>query len=170
MFEYDTKYVYLALPDAQKFFTMPGEVTGIELKLADPGQHRAGRWPRSSRIAGPGYEVQDWKQLNRSLFSALKIEKILMFVLLCFVILVAAFSIIANGMMLVIEKGKEMAILKSMGARDGAVLGAFMILGLLIGGIGTVSGHRGRHRRLLGARRASGCRSTPTSTTSRRCR
>jgi lipoprotein-releasing system permease protein len=139
MFEYDTKYVYLALPEAQKFFSMPGEVTGIELKLADPDRTEP-VLAELSRIAGKGYDVQDWKQLNRSLFSALKIEKILMFVLLCFGILVAAFSIIANGIMLVLEKGKEVAILKSMGARDGTVLGAFMVLGLLIGGIGTVTG------------------------------
>ncbi|HEY2745550.1 MAG TPA: FtsX-like permease family protein, partial [Polyangia bacterium] len=139
MFEYDSKYAYLALPDAQKFFNMPGEVTGIELKLADPDRTEPVR-AALERIAGPGYEVQDWKQLNRSLFSALKIEKILMFVLLCFGVLVAAFSIIANGMMLVLEKDKEVAILKSMGARDGTVLGAFMVLGLLIGSIGTVTG------------------------------
>jgi lipoprotein-releasing system permease protein len=139
MFEYDTKYVYIALPDAQKFFSMPDEVTGIELKLADPDGDDA-VLGELKRIAGAGYDVQDWKQLNRSLFSALKIEKILMFVLLCFGILVAAFSIIANGTMLVLEKGKEVAILKSMGARDGTVLGAFMVLGLLIGGIGTVTG------------------------------
>jgi lipoprotein-releasing system permease protein len=139
MFEYDTKYVYIALPDAQKFFNMPDEVTGIELKVADPDRTEAVT-ARLSQIAGAGYDVQDWKQLNRSLFSALKIEKILMFVLLCFGILVAAFSIIANGIMLVLEKGKEVAILKSMGARDGTVLGAFMVLGLLIGGIGTVTG------------------------------
>jgi lipoprotein-releasing system permease protein len=139
MFEYDTKYVYLALPDAQKFFGMPDEVTGIELKLADPDNTEP-VLAELARIAGPGYEAKDWKQLNRSLFSALKIEKILMFVLLCFGVLVAAFSIIANGMMLVLEKDKEVAILKSMGARDGTVLGAFMILGLLIGGIGTVTG------------------------------
>ncbi|MGZ3439697.1 MAG: FtsX-like permease family protein, partial [Polyangia bacterium] len=139
MFEYDTKYVYLALPDAQKFFNMPDEVTGIELKLADPDRTEP-VLAALGRIAGKGYDVQDWKQLNRSLFSALKIEKILMFVLLCFGVLVAAFSIIANGTMLVLEKGKEVAILKSMGARDGTVLGAFMVLGLLIGGIGTVTG------------------------------
>jgi lipoprotein-releasing system permease protein len=139
MFEYDTKYVYLALPEAQKFFNMPDEVTGIELKLADPDRTEP-VMAELNRIAGAGYDVQDWKQLNRSLFSALKIEKILMFVLLCFGILVAAFSIIANGIMLVLEKGKEVAILKSMGARDGTVLGAFMVLGLLIGGIGTVTG------------------------------
>ena len=139
MFEYDTKYVYLALPDAQKFFNMPGEVTGIELKLADPDRTEP-VLARLSAITGKGYDVSDWKQLNRSLFSALKIEKILMFVLLCFGILVAAFSIIANGTMLVLEKGKEVAILKSMGARNGTVLGAFMVLGLLIGGIGTVTG------------------------------
>ncbi|HEX9101894.1 MAG TPA: ABC transporter permease, partial [Polyangia bacterium] len=129
MFEYDTKYVYIALPEAQKFFNMPGEVMGVELKVADPDRTEP-VLAELARVAGPGYELQDWKQLNRSLFSALKIEKILMFVLLCFGILVAAFSIIANGTMLVLEKGKEVAILKSMGARDGTVLGAFMVLGL----------------------------------------
>lgn len=139
MFEYDTKFVYIALPEAQKFFNMPGEVTGVELKLANP-ERTEPVMAALSRIAGPGYDIEDWKQLNRSLFSALKIEKILMFVLLCFGILVAAFSIIANGTMLVLEKGKEVAILKSMGARDATVLGAFMVLGLLIGGIGTVTG------------------------------
>lgn len=139
MFEYDTKYVYILLPEAQKFFNMPDEVTGIEVKVSDPDRTEP-VVAELSRIAGPGYDVEDWKELNRSLFSALKIEKILMFVLLCFGILVAAFSIIANGTMLVLEKGKEVAILKSMGASDGTVLGAFMVLGLLIGGIGTVTG------------------------------
>lgn len=139
MFEYDTKYVYIALADAQKFFNMPGEVTGVELKVADPDITET-ILAKLQKIAGPGYEVRDWKMINRSLFSALKIEKILMFVLLCFGILVAAFSIICNGWMLVQEKGKEVAILKSMGASDRTVLIAFMMLGLIIGGIGTVTG------------------------------
>ncbi|MDB4966576.1 MAG: Lipoprotein releasing system transrane protein LolC [Myxococcales bacterium] len=139
MFEYDTKYVYISLPEAQKFFNMKGEINGIELKVADPD----GTEPilaALEHIAGKGYEVRDWKMINRSLFSALKIEKILMFVMLCFGILVAAFSIICNGWMLVEEKGKEIAILKSMGASDRSVLIAFMMLGLIIGGIGTVTG------------------------------
>lgn len=139
MFEYDTKYVYITLPAAQKFFNMPDEVTGLELKAADP-ERTEPIVAEVQKLVGAGYEVRDWKQLNRSLFSALKIEKILMFVLLCFIILVAAFSIIANGTMLVMEKGREVAILKSMGASDGAVLGSFMMLGLYIGGIGTVGG------------------------------
>lgn len=139
MFEYDNKYTYISLAAAQKFFTMDGEVTGIELKVRDPDRSEV-VVARIKTLVGPGYDVQDWKELNRSLFSALKIEKILMFVLLCFIILVAAFSIIANGTMLVIEKGREVAILKSMGASDRSVLGTFMLLGLFIGGIGTVSG------------------------------
>jgi lipoprotein-releasing system permease protein len=139
MFEYDNKYTYVSLAAAQKFFTMDGEVTGIELKVRDADQTEA-TVARIKALVGPSYDVEDWKELNRSLFSALKIEKILMFVLLCFIILVAAFSIIANGTMLVMEKGREVAILKSMGASDRSILGTFMLLGLLIGGIGTVGG------------------------------
>jgi lipoprotein-releasing system permease protein len=139
MFEYDTKHVYVTLAAAQKFFNMPGEATGIELKLADP-ERTEPVVAAAQRLLDKSYDVQDWKSLNRSLFSALKIEKILMFVLLSFIILVAAFSIIANGTMLVMEKGREVAILKSMGASDRAILGAFMALGLYIGGLGTVTG------------------------------
>ena len=139
MYEYDTKFVYLALPAAQKFFDQAGQATGIEAKVARPDETE----PVVARIRaelGDKYEVRDWKDLNRSLFSALKIEKILMFVLLCFIILVAAFSIIANGTMLVMEKGREVAILKAMGASNSGILGTFMLLGLIIGGIGTVTG------------------------------
>jgi lipoprotein-releasing system permease protein len=118
---------------------MPGEVTGIELKVQDP-ERTEPVVAAVQQIVGKGYEVRDWKDLNRSLFSALKIEKILMFVLLCFIILVAAFSIIANGTMLVMEKGREVAILKSMGASDGAILVTFLLLGLFMGGLGTVTG------------------------------
>src|SRR5439155_6422767 len=111
MFEYDSKYAYLAIPAAQKFLGQDDEVTGLELKLKDPERTE----PTLNAIRaslGKGYEAQDWKELNRNLFSALKLEKIAMFIVLCFIILVAAFSIIANGIMLVVEKGREIAILK----------------------------------------------------------
>jgi lipoprotein-releasing system permease protein len=95
-----------------------------------------------SALAGGSlkYEVEDWKQLNRNLFSALKVEKVAMFVVLCFVILVAGFSIIANGIMLVREKEREIAILKSMGARDPMVLRTFLYMGLTMGAIGIGGG------------------------------
>lgn len=137
MYEYDSKYIYMTLPAAQKFLGLGGdEVTGLELKLADPERTEAVA-AALQRALGPGFEVQDWKEMNRSLFSALKLEKIAMFITLCFIILVAAFSIISNGIMLVMEKGKEVAILKSMGASDGAVLRVFVLLGLYMGTLGT---------------------------------
>jgi lipoprotein-releasing system permease protein len=136
MFEYDSKYIYLSIPAAQKFLGMEDEVTGLELKVAD-SDHTEGVLKAITATLGPTYEVQDWQELNRNLFSALKLEKIAMFIVLCFIVLVAAFSIIANGIMLVMEKGQEIAILKSMGATDRSILTAFMMLGIAIGGLGT---------------------------------
>jgi lipoprotein-releasing system permease protein len=139
MFEYDSKKIYMSIPAAQKFLSMDGEITGFELKVHDPDDTE-GTVAQLKTLLGPGYDVQDWKELNRNLFSALKLEKIAMFIVLCFIILVAAFSIIANGIMLVMEKGREIAILKSMGATDSAVLVIFILLGLYIGALGTITG------------------------------
>jgi lipoprotein-releasing system permease protein len=139
MFEYDTKYAYVSIPAGQRFFGEEGEVTGLELKVVDP-DHPGPVVARLHDVLGPTYEIEDWQGLNRSLFSALKLEKVAMFIVLCFIILVAAFSIIANGIMLVMEKGREIAILKSMGARDSAILAVFVLLGLYMGGLGTVGG------------------------------
>ncbi len=139
MFEYDSKYLYMSVPAAQKFLDLDEDVTGIELKVKDPDKtERAVDAIRAT--LGPGYEVKDWKEINRNLFSALKLEKIAMFIVLCFIILVAAFSIIANGIMLVVEKGREIAILKSMGASDGTIMVIFLILGLYMGLLGTGAG------------------------------
>jgi len=139
MFEYDSKYIYMSIPAAQKFLGTEDEVTGLELKVRD-SDDTAPVLAAIAKIAGPGYEAQDWQELNRNLFSALKLEKIAMFIVLCFIVLVAAFSIIANGIMLVMEKGQEIAILKSMGATDRSILIAFMMLGIAIGGLGTSVG------------------------------
>lgn len=139
MYEYDSKYAYMALPAAQKFLGVGDEVTGLELKLINP--ERAEEVKQAVEAAlGPGFEVQGWQQINRSLFAALKLEKIAMFIALCFIILVAAFSIVSNGIMLVLEKGREIAILKSMGASDGALMKVFVLLGLSMGVVGTALG------------------------------
>jgi lipoprotein-releasing system permease protein len=88
-------------------------------------------------MLGKAYRVQDWKELNRSLFSALKLEKIAMFLVLGIVILVASFSIVGNLIMVVVEKAREIALLKTLGAADHNVMAVFAIQGLLIGVIGT---------------------------------
>ncbi len=139
MYEYDSKYAYMNLPAAQKFLGLDDEVTGVELKLQNPEETESVMAELRGAL-GPGFLVQDWKELNRSLFAALKLEKIAMFIALCFIILVAAFSIVSNGIMLVMEKGKEVAILKSMGASDRAVLRIFVLLGAYMGTVGTTAG------------------------------
>lgn len=139
MYEYDSKYAYMALPAAQKFLGLGDEVTGLELKLVDPERSEEVK-AAVEKALGPGFEVQGWQEINRSLFAALKLEKIAMFIALCFIILVAAFSIVSNGIMLVLEKGREIAILKSMGASDGALMQVFVLLGLSMGMVGTALG------------------------------
>jgi len=168
MFEYDSKYIYLSIPAAQKFLGQEDEVTGLELKVKDPDD-TDGVVAAIKQTLGPDYDVQSWKELNRNLFSALKLEKIAMFIVLCFIILVAAFSIIANGIMLVMEKGREIAILKSMGASDQTIMIVFVLLGLYMGGLGTLSGIAVGVGACLALARW-GYRSIPTSITSRSCR
>lgn len=139
MYEFDSKLAYVALADAQKFLGMGGEVTGIEVHTRDPDRARDVADAIAAKL-GPGYEVRSWEELNRGLFMALKLEKIAMFVVLTFIALVASFSIVSNLIMLVTEKGREIAILKSMGARDGAILRVFFAEGLYIGLLGLALG------------------------------
>jgi lipoprotein-releasing system permease protein len=143
MYEFDSKLAYCALGEAQKFLGMKGEVTGIEVRTTTPDAARAVADEIARRL-GPEYEVRTWEELNRGLFMALKLEKIAMFVVLTFIALVASFSIVSNLIMLVTEKAREVAILKSMGAEDGAILRVFFAEGLYIGllglGLGLVLG------------------------------
>lgn len=139
MFEYDSKFAYVTLASAQKLFDQPDEITGLEIKVPDPDDTDA-VVAALGKTLGAGYEVADWKSLNRSLFSALALEKIVMFVFLMFIILVAAFSIIANGQMIATQKIGEIAILKSMGATDGTIAKAFLLLGTMLGVLGVVAG------------------------------
>jgi lipoprotein-releasing system permease protein len=139
MYEFDSKLAYVSLPEAQKFLRMQGEVTGLEVRTSTPDRAADVAAAISARI-GPAYEVRSWQELNRNLFMALKLEKIAMFVVLTFIALVASFSIVSNLIMLVTEKGQEVAILKSMGARDMAILRVFFAEGLCIGLFGLVLG------------------------------
>jgi lipoprotein-releasing system permease protein len=139
MYEYDSSLAYIDLAEAQKFFNMGQTVTGIEIKVTDV--FRAAETARSvEQSLGFAYGARDWMQMNRNLFSALKLEKIAMFLVLGIVILVASFSIIGNLIMVVVEKAREIALLKTLGASDVGVMQLFAIQGLMIGLIGTVLG------------------------------
>ncbi|HET9627087.1 MAG TPA: ABC transporter permease [Kofleriaceae bacterium] len=139
MYEYDLKYVYVTLDSLQDFLDRGDAVDGIEVRVTNPDD-TAGFIAQFQATFGPGYRVQDWKELNRSLFSALKLEKIAMFLVLGIVILVASFSIVGNLIMVVVEKQREIALLKTLGASDIGVMQLFAIQGLMIGLIGTALG------------------------------
>ncbi len=139
MYEYDTSMAYISIGNAQSFFKMNDTVTGIEVKVRDIYKTEA-VVRAISDILGPSYQVRDWKDMHKNLYSALKLEKLAMFVILTLIILVAAFSIVATLVMMVNDKNREIAILKSMGATSGAIKRIFMLQGLVIGFFGTVLG------------------------------
>jgi lipoprotein-releasing system permease protein len=139
MYEYDLKYVYVTLDSLQEFLDRGDAIDGIEVRVSDPYDTDA-LVARFQAEFGPHYRVQDWKELNRSLFSALKLEKIAMFLVLGIVILVASFAILGILIMVVVEKAREIALLKTLGASDMGVMQLFAIQGLMIGLIGTALG------------------------------
>ncbi|WP_447984079.1 FtsX-like permease family protein [Nitrospira sp. Nam74] len=139
MFEYDSSLAYIGLEESQKFFNMNHAVTGIEVKVDEI--FKAAEIARDiERAVGFPYWARDWMQLNRNLFSALKLEKTMMFLLLVLITLVASFNIVSTLTMIVTEKQREIAILKAMGATRQAIMRIFMLNGLIIGLTGTVIG------------------------------
>jgi lipoprotein-releasing system permease protein len=139
MYEYDNTMAYLSLESAQKFFGMGARVTGIEIKTNDI--YKVKDFGRDIRQKmGFPFWTKDWMEMNRNLFSALKLEKIAMFIILVLIVLVAAFNIISTLIMVVMEKHKDIAILKSMGAPSKGILKIFVIEGGVIGVVGTVFG------------------------------
>lgn len=138
MYEYDANYAYANLPDAADFLGRRG-ATGIEIKTVN--SDRAVEIAQDIQQAlGDSVEVLDWKEMNRSLFFALELEKLAMFVVLLFIILVASFSIVAMLIMIVIEKARDIAILKAMGVPDASVRRIFTYQGVVIGAVGTLIG------------------------------
>ena len=139
MYEYDSSLAYIDLAEAQKFFNMGQTVTGIEIKVSDV--FRAAETARSvEQSLGFAYGARDWMQMNRNLFSALKLEKTMMFLLLVLITIVASFNIVSTLTMIVTEKQKEIAILKAMGATRKSIRRIFMLNGLIIGLSGTAIG------------------------------
>ncbi len=137
LYDYDVSFAFMPLEDARRI--NGGAVTGIEVMLRDPFASREVA-SLTSLLLGYSFYVTDWQTLNRSLFSALKLEKTGMFVALTLIVVVAAFNIIAALVMLVSEKRPDIAILKAMGATDGTILRIFVLAGLLLGVTGTALG------------------------------
>ncbi len=139
MYEYDASLAYMAIGEAQKFFNMGNTVTGIEVKVDDIFQ-AAGIAQGIEQALGFPFWARDWMQLNRNLFSALKLEKVMMFLLLVLITIVASFNIVSTLTMIVNEKQREIAILKAMGATRISITLIFMLNGIIIGLAGTVIG------------------------------
>jgi len=138
-YEYDQSLAYIHLKDAQKLLRLGDTVTGIGIRVRDI--YRAGI-VRESLVVELGfpYWARDWMQLNKNLFSALKLEKKAMFVILTLIVLVAAFNIASSLIMMVMQKTKDIAILKAMGATDKSIRRIFIFKGMVVGAIGTALG------------------------------
>ncbi|MDZ7698816.1 MAG: lipoprotein-releasing ABC transporter permease subunit [Deltaproteobacteria bacterium] len=139
MYEYDASMAYIALKEAQEFLAMGDRVTGLEVRVDDVYQSD-GIARKIEEALGPPYWTKDWKVMNRSLFSALKLEKLTMFVILTMIVLVGALNIISTLVMVVMEKTRDVAILRAMGATARSIMSIFMFQGLLVGVIGTAAG------------------------------
>ena len=138
MHEYDASLAYLSLPVAKEFAGLAG-ATGIEVKLTDPFDAKlVGR--RVAAELGFRYWVRDWMEMNRSLFAALQLEKLALFVVVTIIVLVAAFAIIGHLVLLVAEKRKEIGILKAVGASARSITMVFFTVGMTIGVAGTAAG------------------------------
>jgi lipoprotein-releasing system permease protein len=138
--QYDSKLVYTDLKEAQDFYQNGDSVTGVEMKVADVDRAREVATRIEEELGGKSYDVVDWMELNHGLFTALRIQQILMSLVLALIILVAAFTVIATLIMVVLDKKREIAAIKAMGASDTQLLRAFMYQGLIIGVLGTAFG------------------------------
>ncbi|MCA0434342.1 MAG: lipoprotein-releasing ABC transporter permease subunit [Proteobacteria bacterium] len=139
MSEYDEGLVYMPLPESQDFFGTETGVSGIEVTVTDPSNISA-YVGDLSRAAGEGLMIQTWKDRNQAFFTALSVERNVMFMVLTMIILVAALNIISGLIMLVKDKGHDIAILRTMGATSGAIQRVFFITGAAIGVVGTILG------------------------------
>lgn len=139
MYDYDSSFVYMPLEAAQLFFNIPHSVTLLEVRLSSLDRV-AGAAEDIRAAVGAPLRVHDWQQANSAFFRAVEVERNVMFLILALIILVAAFNIISGLVMLVADKGGDIAILRTMGATRGAVMRVFFLSGASIGTLGTLAG------------------------------
>jgi lipoprotein-releasing system permease protein len=139
MFEYDNSFIYAPLEAAQLFFRLPNEVSSLEVFVANPDRVLEQRRLIAAAIGGH-VRIVDWQQANSSLFNAVEIERNVMFLILTLIIVVAAFNIISSMIMMVKDKGRDIAILRTMGASRAMILRIFVLSGASIGVVGTIAG------------------------------
>ena len=139
MYEYDGSYSYVHISDAQRVLRMGGAVTGIDVKVTRIYDVREIGVKIIDELGAP-YWGKDWKHMNRNLFSALKLEKTVMSIILTLIVLVAAFNIASSLIMMVMEKTRDIAVLKAMGATDKSIRRIFVFKGMAIGFMGTILG------------------------------
>jgi len=144
MYEFDARYAFASLTTTRRFFELEApQVTSLQIAVRDPERSDAVGMRAQQLLdadGNRGLESLDWKRRNQTLFSALKLERVVAFIVLAFIILVASFSIVNTLTMSVIEKRKEIAILKTMGAQDVGVMKLFLVQGMLVGTFGTIIG------------------------------
>ncbi|MEQ1578017.1 MAG: lipoprotein-releasing ABC transporter permease subunit [Hyphomicrobium sp.] len=139
MSEYDKTMIFMPLAEAQKYFGKSGEADVLEVVVDDPERVTAFK-EELMKAGGPTIAMSDWRQRNETFFSVLEVERNVMFIILSLIILVAALNIISGMMMLVKDKGRDIAVLRTMGATKGAVMRVFLITGASIGITGTFAG------------------------------
>ncbi|MCH8091708.1 MAG: FtsX-like permease family protein [Proteobacteria bacterium] len=131
--------LFMPLAAAQRMFGLPDRVSALEIEVADPARVEA--WTAGiSRLAGGGFKVRDWRQVNATLLVALEVERIATFIIVSLIVLVAALNIVASMVMLVKDKGRDIAILRTMGATRGMILRIFIFSGASVGVLGTAIG------------------------------
>jgi lipoprotein-releasing system permease protein len=139
MYEYDSSFIYMPFKAAEIFFRQKGRASVIDVTIADPHavrEAKVGIWD----ALGATTRLRDWQDVNSSFFTAIQVERNVMFLILTLIILVAAFNVISGMIMLVKDKGRDIAVLRSMGATRGAVMRIFLMAGASVGVAGTVIG------------------------------
>ncbi len=140
MYEYDSSFCFVTLSQAQRLFGVGSTIAGIEVKIEEPFRAEAVSSAISMKLRKYDYRVRTWMDMNRTFFAALRHEKIIMAVILILIIVVAAFNIASTLIMVVMEKTRDIGILKSIGAPASSIMTIFIIDGLMVGGVGTLFG------------------------------